>query len=68
MSACGSGYGSLDPAFADRIELELVYRELQLRLELPCSREVFCEEHRRECARRGRRVAYRDVLARLVGE
>ena len=67
MGACGSGYGSLDPAFADRVELELVHAELQALLPAPPSREVFREEHRRECERLGRRVPYRDVLRRLVG-
>lgn len=67
MGACGAGFGSLDPAFAERVELELVYSELRDRLAVPPSREVFCEEHRRECERRGRRIPYREILERLSG-
>lgn len=67
MGACGGSFSSLDPAFADRVELELVYAELRERVAIPPSREVFREEHRRECERRGRRVAYREILERLAG-
>jgi hypothetical protein len=66
MGACGAGFGSLDPAFAARVELELVYAELRGRLAVPPSREVFCEEHRRECDRLGRRIPYREILERLA--
>lgn len=66
MSGCGPGFGSIDPAFADRVELELVHSELQGWMTLAPSREVLREEHRRECERRGYRVAYRDVATRIA--
>ncbi len=67
MGACGAGYGSLDSAFADRVELEFVHAELQALLPRPPSREVVREEHRRKCERLGRRVPYRELLRRLTG-
>lgn len=66
MSACGSGYGSLDEAFARRVELALVHAELQERLEVAPSREVFLEEHRAATAAAGRRLPYRATLERLL--
>ena len=66
MGPCGGGFGGLAPEFAQRIELELVYAELQELLELPPSREVFVEQHRRDSERAGVRLAYRDTLTRVV--
>lgn len=66
MGACGAGYGSLGPEFARWVELELVYAELQESLALPPSREVFLEDHRRECARVGREQPFRRTLERLL--
>lgn len=63
VSACGhGGCGGLGEEFARRVELELVYGELQELLEVPPSREVFLEEHRRLSAASGRRLPYRAVL------
>ena len=63
MSACGhGGCSGLSQEFARRVELELVYTELQELLEAPPSREVFLEEHRRRTAAEGRTLALREVL------
>ena len=63
MSACGhGGCGGLSTEFARRVELELVYSELQLLLDTPPSREVFLEEHCRRSAAEGRTLALREVL------
>ncbi len=63
MSACGhGGCSGLSQEFARRVELELVYTELQELLEAPPSREVFLEEHRRRSAAEGRTLALREVL------
>ena len=67
MGPCGGGFGGLAPEFARRIELELVYAELRELLDLPPSREVFVEQHRRECELAGARLAYRETLTRVVG-
>lgn len=66
MGACGGGYGSLDPEFARRVELELVLEELRDCLAIPPSREVIAEERRRETLRRGRPISYRELLLRLA--
>lgn len=63
MSACGQGgCGGLSAEFARRVELELVYAELQELLEVPPSREVFAEEQARLSAEAGRRLSFREVL------
>ena len=63
MSACGhGGCSGLCQEFARRVELELVYTELQQLLAAPPSREVFLEEHRRRSAAEGRTLALREVL------
>lgn len=63
MSACGhGGCSGLSQEFARRVELELVYTELQELLEAPPSREVFLEEHRRRSEVEGRTLALREVL------
>lgn len=66
MGACGSGYGTLAPEFAEKVELELVHAELRERLLVPPSREVLREEHRRDCFRCGRRVALRETAGRII--
>lgn len=67
MSACGhGGCSGLSQEFAHRVELQLVYAELQELLEVPPSREVFCEEHERLSAEHGRRLAFREVLQGIL--
>ena len=67
MSACGhGGCSGLSQEFARRVELELVYAELQRLLEVAPSREVFLEEHRRRSAAEGRRLALREVLSGIL--
>ena len=67
MSACGcGGCGGLSEEFAHRVELELVFGELLGLLEVPPSREVFLEEHRRRSAEAGRRLPYRAVLQGIL--
>lgn len=68
MSACGhGGCSSLSQEFARRVELELVYADLQELLEIPPSRDVFLEEHRRRSAAEGRTLALREVLNGILG-
>lgn len=63
MSACGhGGCSGLSQEFARRVELELVYADMQELLEVPPSRDVFLEEHRRRSAAEGRTLALREVL------
>jgi len=66
MSVCGSGYGTLDAAFARRVELALVHAELRDRLEIAPSLEVFLEEHRADSAAAGRPLRFRWTLERLA--
>jgi hypothetical protein len=66
MGACGGGYGGLDVAFAERVELELVHAELRDRLHLAPSREVFRAEHAATVARAGAPQPFRLTLERLV--
>lgn len=68
MSACGhGGCSGLSQEFARRVELEIVYTELQQLLEVPPSREVFLEEHARLSVEAGRRLPYRVVLQGIEG-
>ena len=64
--SCGGIIGGLAPEFAVRVELELAHRELQERLAVAPSREVLREENRRLAEALGRRVSYRETLARLL--
>ena len=67
MGACGhGGIGGLSDDFARKLELELVYEELQELLAVPPSREVFVEEHARLCAECGQRLPYRAVLQGIL--
>jgi hypothetical protein len=67
MSGCGhGGCGGLSLEFARRVELELVYTELQLLLATPPSREVFLEEHCRRSQAEGRTLALREVLKGIL--
>ncbi|MDH4177972.1 MAG: hypothetical protein OEW31_05520 [Thermoleophilia bacterium] len=66
MSACGSGYGSLDRAFAAQVELALVHAELRERLDTAPSLEVFREEHRADVLAAGRPLTPRRTMERLV--
>ncbi len=67
VSACGhGGCGGLSEEFARRVELQLVYEELQELVEVPPSREVFLDEHRRLSLDAGRRLPYRAALHGIV--
>lgn len=67
MSGCGhGGCGGLGEEFRRRVELELVYGDLQGLIEVPPSREVFIEEHRRRSAEAGRALSYREVLQGIL--
>ena len=67
MGACGhGGIGGLSDEFARKVELELVYEELQAVLMVAPSREVFLEEHRRLSEEAGRRLPYRAVLQGIL--
>jgi len=65
---CLLGYHGLSAQFAERVELELVYPELQARVASPPSREVFLEERRRRAELLGRKVSLRETLAGLIGQ
>ena len=67
MGACGhGGLGGLSDEFARKLELALVFEDLQEQLVVPPSREVFLEEHARLSAEAGRRLPYRAVLQGIL--